>query len=194
MRISVALPPVLGRVEAASFRNQLLVAFDQKESVAIECTTVGTLPALWVQLLCAEAVSAQTRKLAVEVANQTGASGSGGSGNGSGGTGSPGTSPGSAPPPSSAPGPGASPSVSLPTAQTGPGIILAAAHPRPADLARFALPALLILGGLLALAGSSALLGTAEGGVRGRLRALNAGTAALGRSARARIRPNRTAK
>ena len=56
---------------------------------------------------------AQTRKLAVEVANQTGASGSGGSGNGSGGTGSPGTSPGSAPPPSSTPGPGASPSVAV---------------------------------------------------------------------------------
>ena len=152
----------------------------------------GQLPAGYLPLPAS--LRAQTRKLAVEVANQTGASGSGGSGNGSGGTGSPGTSPGSAPPPSSAPGPGASPSVSLPTAQTGPGIILAAAHPRPADLARFALPALLILGGLLALAGSSALLGTAEGGVRGRLRALNAGTAALGRSARARIRPNRTAK
>jgi hypothetical protein len=152
----------------------------------------GQLPAGYLPLPAS--LRAQTRKLAVEVANQTGGSGSGGSGNGSGGTGSPGTSPGSAPPPSSTPGPGASPPVSLPTAQTGPGIILAAAHPRPADLARFALPALLILGGLLALAGSSALLGTAEGGVRGRLRALNAGTAALGRSARARIRPNRTAK
>ena len=47
--------------------------------------------------------------------------------------------------------------------------------------------------GLAALAGSSALLGTSEGGIRGRLRALGAGTAALGRSAWTRVRPNRTA-
>jgi hypothetical protein len=44
-----------------------------------------------------------------------------------------------------------------------------------------------------ALAGSSALMGTAEGGFRGRLRALGAGTAAMGRSAWTRVRPNRTA-
>ncbi len=65
MRISVALPATLGRVEAASFRNQLLVAFDQKESVAIECANIGALPALWVQLLCAAAVSAQSKQLSI---------------------------------------------------------------------------------------------------------------------------------
>ena len=69
---------------------------------------------------------------------------------------------------------------------------LAAAHPQPAAFTRFALPALLIFGCLAALAGSSALLGTSEGGFRGRLRAFGAGIAALGRSARTRVRPKRT--
>ena len=73
----------------------------------------------------------------------------------------------------------------------GPRITLAAAHPQPAAFTRYALPALLILGGLSALAGSSALLGTSEGGIRGRLRALGAGTAALGRSAWTRVRRTR---
>jgi hypothetical protein len=149
----------------------------------------GQLPAGYLPL--PNSLRARTRKLAVEVANQTG---NGGGGNGGGG-GSPSAGPTSSSPPSSTstPGPGASPSVSLPGAQAGPGISLAAAHPQPAALGRFALPALLILGGLSALAGSSALLGTAEGGIRGRLRAFSAGTAALGRSAWTRVRPNRTA-
>jgi len=68
---------------------------------------------------------------------------------------------------------------------------LAAAHPQPAAFTRYALPALLILGGLSALAGSSALLGTSEGGIRGRLAALGAATAALGRSAWTRVRRTR---
>jgi hypothetical protein len=134
----------------------------------------GQLPAGYLPLPAS--LRARTRKLAVEVANQTGDNG-GGRGKGNPGAGA------SSPPSStsaSTPGPGASPSVSLPGAQAGPGISLAAAHPQPAALGRFALPALLILGGLSALAGSSALLGTAEGGIRGRLRAFSAGTAAPG--------------
>ena len=65
MRISVALPSTLGRVEAVAFRGQLLVAFDQKESVVIDCTHAGSLPALWVQLLCSAAASARVRTLSV---------------------------------------------------------------------------------------------------------------------------------
>jgi len=132
---------------------------------------------------------AHTRKLALEVANQTGAHGGGGGGGQSGSGGSGGGSNSSSP----APSPGASPGVSLPGAQSGPQISLAAAHPQPAALTRFALPALLILGGLAALAGSSVLLGTSEGGIRGSLRAFGTSTAAMGRSAWTRVRPNRTA-
>ena len=131
------------------------------------------------------------RKLAVEVANQTGGNGGGG------GKGNPGASPAaSSSRPSSTStstsGPGASPSVSPPGARR-PADQPGRGAPTPAALGRFALPALLILGGLSALAGSSALLGTAEGGIRGRLRAFSASAAALGRSAWTRIRPNRTA-
>jgi len=132
---------------------------------------------------------AHTRKLALEVANQTGAHGGGGGGGQSGSGGSGGGSNSSSP----APSPGASPGVSLPGAQSGPQISLAAAHPQPAALTRFALPGLLILGGLAALAGSSVLLGTSEGGIRGSLRAFGTSTAAMGRSAWTRVRPNRTA-
>jgi hypothetical protein len=135
---------------------------------------------------------AQTRKLAQEVAAQSGNHHGGGGhhgGPGNPGGGSNSTTPNSN---SSAPGSGANPSASQPATNTGPGISLAAAHPQPAAFTRYALPALLILGGLSALAGSSALLGTSEGGIRGRLRALSAGTAAVGRSAWSRVRPNRT--
>ena len=134
---------------------------------------------------------AKTRKLAVEVANQSG--GHHGGGGGGGGGGHHGAGPGSSSPNSSSPGPGTSTPGSQPAATTAPRISLAAAHPQPAAFTRYALPALLILGGLAALAGSSALMGTAEGGFRGRLRALGAGTAAAGRSAWTRVRPNRTA-
>lgn len=65
MRISVALPAVLGRVEAGAFRGQLLIAFDQKESVVIDCANVGALPALWIQLLCSAAASARSKQLSV---------------------------------------------------------------------------------------------------------------------------------
>jgi len=132
---------------------------------------------------------AHTRKLALEVANQTGAHGGGGGG-GQGGSGGSGTGSNSS---SSNTSSGTGGSVSLPGVQSGPQISLAAAHPQPAAFTRFALPALLILGGLAALAGSSVLLGTSEGGIRGSLRAVGTSTAALGRSAWTRVRPNRTA-
>lgn len=69
LRITVALPPSFGRGEAVSFRNQLLVAFDQKESVVIDCARTGALPALWVQLLCAAAASAQGKQLSIVLKN-----------------------------------------------------------------------------------------------------------------------------
>jgi hypothetical protein len=146
----------------------------------------GQLPPGYLPLPAA--LRARTRTLAEEVAKQSGNRGGGGHHN-SGGT-SPSPSPSHH---SSTAGSGASPSASQPSTTSGPQITLAAAHPQPAAFTRYALPALLILGGLSALAGSSALLGTSEGGFRGRLRALGAGTAALGRSAWTRVRPNRTA-
>jgi hypothetical protein len=63
--ITVSLPPFLGRSEAAAFRNQLLVALEQNESVSVECETAGALPSLWVQLLHSAAVSAKVRGLSV---------------------------------------------------------------------------------------------------------------------------------
>ncbi len=65
MVITVSLPPFLGRSEAAAFRNQLLVAFEQKESVAIDCAQAGPFPSLWIQLLHAAAGSAKARGLHV---------------------------------------------------------------------------------------------------------------------------------
>lgn len=69
MVITVSLPPFLGRSEAATFRNQLLVALEQKESVAVECADAGPLPSLWIQLLHSAATSARARGLSV---NRTG--------------------------------------------------------------------------------------------------------------------------
>jgi len=146
----------------------------------------GQLPPGYLPLPAA--MRAHTRKLALEVANQTGAHGGGGGGSGgSGGSG------GGSHSSSHHSGSGASPSASQPATQSGPQISLAAANPQPASLTRFALPALLILGGLAALAGSSVLLGTSEGGIRGSVRAFGTSTAAMGRSAWTRVRPNRTA-
>jgi hypothetical protein len=143
----------------------------------------GQLPAGYLPLPAS--MRARTRLLAQEVAKQSGNHhGGGGGGSNSHGAGSTSSSHHH-----SSSGSGASPSASQPAKQSGPQISLAAAHPEPAALTRYALPALLILGGLSALAGSSALLGTSEGGIRGRLRALGTGTAALGRSAWTRVRP-----
>lgn len=63
--ITVSLPAFLGRSEAAAFRNQLLVALEQKESVSVECAAAGPLPSLWVQLLHSAAISAKARGLTV---------------------------------------------------------------------------------------------------------------------------------
>lgn len=65
MVITVSLPAFLGRSEAAAFRNQLLVALEQKESIAVECANAGPLPSLWVQLLHSAAASATARGLSV---------------------------------------------------------------------------------------------------------------------------------
>jgi hypothetical protein len=63
--ITVSLPSFLGRSEAAAFRNQLLVALEQKESVAVECASAGALPSLWVQLLHSASLSAKAHGLTV---------------------------------------------------------------------------------------------------------------------------------
>ncbi|MGX1785782.1 STAS domain-containing protein [Bosea sp. NPDC055332] len=63
--ITVSLPPFLGRSEAAAFRNQLLVALEQKESIAVECAEAGPFPSLWIQLMHAAATSAKARGLSV---------------------------------------------------------------------------------------------------------------------------------
>jgi anti-anti-sigma regulatory factor len=63
--ITVSLPAFLGRSEAAAFRNQLLVALEQKESVSVECAEAGPFPSLWVQLLHSAAISAKARGLSV---------------------------------------------------------------------------------------------------------------------------------
>ncbi len=67
--ITVSLPPFLGRTEAAAFRNQLLVALEQKESVAVQCAEAGPLPSLWIQLLHAAAMSAKAKGLTVTLAS-----------------------------------------------------------------------------------------------------------------------------
>lgn len=65
MVITVSLPQFLGRSEAATFRNQLLVALEQKESIAVECADAGPLPSLWIQLLHSAATSAKALGLSV---------------------------------------------------------------------------------------------------------------------------------
>lgn len=65
--ITVSLPPFLGRSEAAAFRNQLLVALEQKESVSVECAEAGPLPSLWIQLLHSAAISARAKGLSVSL-------------------------------------------------------------------------------------------------------------------------------
>jgi hypothetical protein len=131
---------------------------------------------------------AQTRKLAVEVADQTGNSrGHGSHRNGSqpGGGSSSQPSPGSSTAPSS-------PATSPATSPAGSHLVtLVDAHTGPPPLTRFILPALLILGALAALGGSSALAGAAEGGIAGGLRRLRRAATAPGRAARTLIAQSR---
>lgn len=141
------------------------------------------------------ALRAETRKAATDVANQTGNTGVPGSNPAAGGGptgGSPGGGGGS---PTTAPGSGSSQSTSASQAAA-PGsttktpghgtqpISLVAAHPRPTALTRYALPALLILGGLAALGGTVAVTGSGEGGFAGQFRRARRGSAAWGRRAR----------
>jgi len=129
----------------------------------------------------------QTDKLAVDVANQTGQTKPGspaGSGNP---TSTP--SPGGGLAPTVAATPSTSPSASLALPGThgnGP-ISLLAAHPSPTGFLRFALPLLLILGGVAALAGSSLLASAGEGGVGGTLRQLGHSLAAGSAAAAAAV-------
>ena len=61
------------------------------------------------------------------------------------------------------------------------------ASARPAPFTRYIFPALLILGGLAALAGSSMLIGSSPVPLSARLRRFGQGTAAWGRRTRSRL-------
>src|SRR4029077_11314162 len=101
----------------------------------------------------------------------------------------PGLASGAAPAPSATTSPGGS--VSLPAVNPsngGPPIsMVPVAHLSPATITRYALPALLILGGLAALAGSSSLVGADPAEAAARLRRLRRDGAAWSRKARLRF-------
>jgi hypothetical protein len=128
-------------------------------------------------------LAAKTRKDAVAVLNQTGATHT------PGGTTSPGTGSNTSPAPSPSTSPGGS--VSLPGIGPGNGgppiSMVPLAHVSPGTVTRYALPALLILGGLAALAGSSSLVGADPAEAAARLRRLRRDGAAWGRKARLRV-------
>lgn len=140
----------------------------------------GQLPAGYLPLPAN--LRAQTRKIAVEVANQTGDHPAAHPGSPAGraagppGAGGPGSSPGQ--PGSAAGGPGSqSTSASGPGSGSGsgsgtPARLVADAHPPTSALTRFALPALLILGGAAALGGTFTGMGSAETPLAARLRRL----------------------
>jgi hypothetical protein len=67
------------------------------------------------------------------------------------------------------------------------------AHVSPATVTRYALPALLILGGLAALAGSSSLVGADPAGAAARLRRLRQSGRVWARHARRYVGPRRKA-
>jgi hypothetical protein len=131
-------------------------------------------------------LAAKTRKAAIAVLNQTGATttpnkpphnnpgGGGGPGGGSG------TSSGS----SSNNGAGGSGSQSGSSpANAGPPISFVPVNASPAGLSRYVLPALLILGGLAALAGSSSLVGSDPAEAMARLRSMGRSSLAWTRNA-----------
>jgi hypothetical protein len=125
-------------------------------------TAPGQLPLGYLPLNAS--LRAQTLKAATDVANQAG-NGGGGS---HGGQASPTPSPSLGGTPSASA--SATPSISLPSATASPlpgQVTVSVADAKPASLTRFALPALLIFGGLAALGGSSALAETT--GLTGRL-------------------------
>lgn len=147
------------------------------------------------------ALRAQTRRDATAIANQTGSTGSGpgsssptGSGPGSnpggnsgGPAGSSSTTGGSGPGSSTAPSHPGSRSAAKTSGQGTQPISLLAAHPQPSAITRFALPALLILGGVAALGGTIAVTGSGEGGFAGQFRRVRRDSAAWGRRARSRL-------
>jgi hypothetical protein len=129
---------------------------------------------------------AQTRKDALAVLHQTGATKTKKTTTTT--TNPPLSSPSPAPSSTSSPG-----SVSLPTVgpvatTSGSGIALVNdANAGPASITRYILPALLILGGLAALAGSSSLIGASSDSISARLRRVKQGSVALSRSVRSRL-------
>jgi hypothetical protein len=135
-----------------------------------------------------DAMRAQTRQAATEVANQTGATGSS---TGTSSHSSPSPSPTASPIPSLSAKPTSSPSLSLPTPSILPITTTTVADPQQAASTRYVLPVLLMLGGLSALAGSSALMASGRVTVLDLLgRARRAGLA-RGRRAFGRRSPRR---
>jgi hypothetical protein len=140
-------------------------------------TATGQLPLGYLPLNAT--LRAQTLKAATDVADQSGSRG------GHAGQSSPTPSPSLGGTPSASASP--SPSLSLPpaTASAPPGqITVSLASAKPASLTRFALPALLIFGGLAALGGSSALAETT--GLTGWLQRLAGSVAARRRAGKRR--------
>jgi hypothetical protein len=129
-------------------------------------------------------MAATTRKDATAVLHQTGATTTPKT------TTNPGLGSGSS---SAAPSATTSPggSVSLPGVSPSNGgqpiSMVPVAHVSPATITRYALPALLILGGLAALAGSSSLVGADPAETSARLRRIGQGSAAWARKARLRL-------
>jgi len=131
-------------------------------------------------------LAAKTRKDATAVRNQTGATttpktkkhnnGGGGSGTTSSASSSAKGSGGSASQPGSGPTNGGPPISFVPVG-----------HVSPATITRYILPALLILGGLAALAGSSSLIGSDPAEAAARLRRMRQGSYALGRKTWGRV-------
>jgi ABC-type phosphate transport system substrate-binding protein len=138
----------------------------------------GQLPAGYLPLPAN--LRAQTRKIAVEVANQTGDRPGGQAGNPGGpasGSGAGAHGPSSAASSSSSAAQSAHGSSASQPGTSGPGSgtparLVADAHPPTSALTRFALPALLILGGAAALGGTFTGMGSAETPVATRLRRL----------------------
>ena len=127
---------------------------------------------------------AQTRKDAAAVLHQTGATSSNNNTNPN--TGNNGSSP--TPNPTSSPGSVGLPTVGPSAGATGNGISLVnAADARPASITRYLLPAVLILGGLAALAGSSSLIGSSSESISARLRRIGRAPATWSRAARTRL-------
>jgi hypothetical protein len=135
----------------------------------------GQLPPGYLPLTAS--LRARTRHIATQVSGESCTSGGSGGGR---------QSPAPTPTPdaslNSSPSPG--PSVSLP-APTEPNPQIAfvnQAHVQPAGIGRFVLPALLILGGLAALAGSSMLVSSLPGGIAAAARRVRRGAATHART------------